>query len=78
MMLKDVEKILCDKWDLYYKSDSLKCIVPLGNYDTPRDTRWILEDSLVCLGHIISADGGVREDWNQSKRCMWAVFWGNI
>ena len=49
-----------------------------GSDAQPADpVRWPLRSSLNILGHIVQNDGGIRVDWNSTKKALWRCFWKN-
>ena len=77
-ILTSLEEHLGKVWGLKIKESSRACMVCKGNPDRPLDPDlWPLCTSTTVLGHIVQNDGGIRKDWNTTKRAMWRCFWKN-
>ena len=77
MILADFEHIIRSEWNLEIKATSREMVVCRGQKNTSDPCIWKVCRDLSCLGHIVSDDGGIRNDWNQTKIRMWKVFWKN-
>ena len=75
-ILEDFERYLGSRWGLVIKKSSRACMTCRGNIDTPIDPlKWPKQNHLNILGHIIQYDGGLREDWGNTKTSLWRRYW---
>ena len=80
-ILNDLERHLSNKWRLKFGGDS-KEILPTAGCDLQAIhagalSDWQLRRSMRCLGHIISDNGSIGDDFEHAKATMWAAFWAN-
>ena len=81
-ILEDLELQLGNKWRLHFGHDS-KEILPTTGCDV-HDlsahvlSTWPPKSTMKCLGHIISANGSIENDFKHAKASMWGAFWANF
>ena len=77
-MLDVVEAKLQSRWGLRFKPGSRMVLQPKGSQPCVLpNAKWSHVSMLPVLGHLVSDDGGLCNDWIAMKRKMWGAFWGN-
>lgn len=74
-MLTHIEETLKSDGDLNIKEDSREYMVAKASPHTSSDVRYKHVVQMKALGHIVSHDGGCREDWQATRRQMWRTFY---
>ena len=77
IMLDSFEKLINEDWDLDIKASSKECMPPRYSPEAFPTCDYVPVSSLRVLGHHISNDGSIREDWNRVRQSMWKAFWRN-
>ena len=80
-ILNDLENFLRSYWGLRFGEASREILtvdgLDIGEPDVNFANTWAIKQSMRCLGHILTSNGSIEDDFNQAKTSMWAVFWVN-
>ena len=76
-ILNDAETYLEEKWKLKIGCDS-KVVLPAKGAETTAMAGWTIADRMKCLGQILSNNGTIAEDFEETERKMWGSFYRNL
>ena len=78
-ILEDVEAQLLQKWHLRIGTES-KIVLPAAGQDVQADELpgWKLAASMRCLGHILTSNSAIAEDWHDAVKKVWAAYFSNM
>ena len=81
-ILKDLEQHLSNKWRLSFGADSKEILPTAGCQTDALDalsmSEWPVKRTMKCLGHFLTSNGSIEEDFLHAKTCMWSCFWANF
>ena len=78
-ILDDAEAFLSSTWNLQIGADSRMVLPAHGaEQSLPTDSPWPVVSSMRCLGHILSSNGTIANDFDDTVRKMWGCFYGNL
>ena len=77
-VFRALEKSFEPVWGIRFKPSSLEILCPKGSEDLELHLApWNPVSAMTILGHLVSYDAGIRDDWNDLRPKMWRAFFGN-
>ena len=80
-VLNDLELFLRNRWGLRFGDASKEVLIveglDVGDLEPSFTDTWAVKRSMRCLGHILTSNGSIEDDFKKATTCMWATFWMN-